>query len=116
MPKVRDDAASANRANTIIEIRAEMDAILDQVVWLLCPGLKDGTETLHERPAVQERAFQLLSIGSFIDHSDAAIVDAAIRWLQLAEALGRLNAQVAVPKGNARAGLSADRPAAGIQP
>jgi hypothetical protein len=113
MRKAGDHAIGGDPVNTIAGIRAEMDKILEQVVWLLCPGLKDGTETLYELPAVQQRASQLLSIGCLIDHSDAAIVEAAIRWLQLAEALRQRNAGPVIPNGAATAAKpSPERPPA----
>src|SRR5215469_16588636 len=94
---MQKDHHDEDETREIANIQLEMDAIVEQVVWLLCPGLKDGTEKFTDFPTVQQRALHLLTQGNLIEDHRGEVVDAAIRWLQLAARLMRLGAAAPCP-------------------
>ena len=94
---MQKDHYDGDEPREIANIQLEMDAIVEQVVWLLCPGLKDGTEKFTDFPTVQQRALHLLTQGNLIEDHRGEVVDAAIRWLQLAARLMRLGAAAPCP-------------------
>jgi hypothetical protein len=94
---MQKDPHDGDESREVANIQLEMDAIVEQVVWLLCPGLKDGTEKFTDFPTVQQRALHLLAQGNLLEDHRGEVVDSAIRWLQLAARLMRLGAAAPCP-------------------